>query len=142
MSTVIIYKDREIVLGEDYETYETLLKKTGLTNVKSLYARIKVLTKRGTPVIKMLTPETREVFFLREDADRIINYSQERERPVIKGYMTVRDILSKCGDIQVDTIYKRIYKLRDEDGIEISPSFYKKKIAYYKNEDAEKIINM
>ncbi len=66
---------KEKTLGVDFENVHTLLEKTGLKTLQALYYRISKLKERGV-VIKPKYDDSRKTCYLREDADKIIDYKE------------------------------------------------------------------
>lgn len=79
----------ELTLGVDYENMETILKETGKKTVQAIYYRISQLKEKGV-IVDILYDRERKPYYLREEADKIINYkishpNYPKNRNEIKG---------------------------------------------------------
>lgn len=66
---------KDLIIGVDYENVYTILEKAGLKTLQGLYYRISKLKKRGV-VISRFYDDKRKTCYLREDADKIIDYEE------------------------------------------------------------------
>ncbi len=66
---------KDLILGVDYENVYTILEKAGLKTLQALYYRISKLKERGI-LIKPKYDDNRKTCYLREDADKIIDYKE------------------------------------------------------------------
>lgn len=65
----------DMVLGIDYENIDTLMEKTGLSTRQGINYRINDLKRRGIIIIRKYD-NNRSPYFLREEADKLINYKR------------------------------------------------------------------
>jgi hypothetical protein len=76
--------DKELILGTDYETIDSIIKKTSLKTRQAINYRIQVLKKRGVVIESLYN--NRGVYWLRKDADKIMNikFTKNRSNNVTK----------------------------------------------------------
>jgi hypothetical protein len=71
--------DEKLVLGKDYETVDSIIEKTKLKTYQAINYRINLLKKRGVIITPHYDPD-RKVYWLRADADKIINIKYTKIR--------------------------------------------------------------
>ena len=136
----------DMTLGVDYENLQTLKNITGITYA-GIHYRIADLKKQGI-IVKKRYDDNRCVYFLKDEADKIINWerSPHKHSPTIlpdriegTDYYSrkrIMDILGIKTDIEISIITGAMRKKGIFTALEYDKSGY---AAYYV-EDAEKIL--
>lgn len=147
-------ENKELIIGIDFENLKSIMDKTGFSK-SAIYERIKKLERRGV-IIKPhynVTKAHPSVYWLKEDADKIIN--AERGTPVTKwctesqveeipegiDYETENSLIIKSKYKTIKDLRRRIINLEKNSGVELNTKFSDIHTRYWLKVDADKIIS-
>ena len=153
-------KDNELVIGVDYETAKSLMERTGISR-GTIYQRINELKSQGITLLSAYM-ETKGrppmVYWLMEDANKIIDFKPSRERkhkkckpnevtPIPEGFILGEDYHTELS-LTIGSKYKtlkdvklRIMNLERNSGLKLNTKFSDIYTRYWLKVDADNIIS-